>query len=160
MACTLTPATLASLHGRAFLGQGRGWSEAEFAGLLDSPHVFVTGDARAFALGRVIADEAELLTIATDPAWSRQGLGRACLAAYETQAVARGARISFLEVAADNAAARALYETAGYQEAARRAEYYRRGAYSVDALILRRDLDPSSGPDRAITPERSRKSEG
>jgi len=148
MARALTPAAMAALHGRAFLGQSRGWSETEFAELLDSPHVFVIGDARAFALGRVIADEAELLTIATDPDCLRQGLGRACLAAYETQAVARRARISFLEVAADNAAARALYEKTGYREASRRAEYYRRDTDAVDALILRRCLSPAKTHSR------------
>ncbi|WP_268956241.1 GNAT family N-acetyltransferase [Roseovarius salincola] len=146
----MTPAVMAALHGRAFLGQGRGWSEAEFADLLDSPHVFAVGDSRAFALGRVIADEAELLTLATAPESLRQGLGRAALVAYETQAMARGAQTSFLEVAADNNAARALYEMAGYHEAARRTGYYRRDANAVDALILRRCL--------VATPQQARKS--
>ena len=110
----MTPADLAATHAAAFT-RSRPWSAAEFAGLLTQRRCHVIGDADCFALFTLIADETELLTIATDPACSRQGLGRACLAAYETQAVARGARISFLEVAADNAAARALYDRHGFK---------------------------------------------
>ena len=111
---------------------------AEFAGLLESPLVFAVGDARAFALGRVIADEAELLTLACDPAYRRKGLGRARLAGFEAEARARGAVTAFLEVAADNLPAHALYEAADYAEVARRAGYYALG--TVDALILRKAL--------------------
>ena len=135
----MTPEDMARLHARAFDGQGRAWSAAEFAALLDSPHVVAVGDRRAFALGRIIADEAELLTLATDPDLQRQGLGRACLRQYETEAVARGAVSFFLEVAEDNHAARALYRRAGYREMARRTGYYHRGgAPAVDALTLRK----------------------
>ena len=137
----MTPDMLAKLHARAFDGQSRAWDAAEFSGLLESAHVFAVGDARGFALGRVIAGEAELLTIATDPDARRQGLGRACLAAYEAEARARGADIAFLEVAEDNTAALALYRAAGYEQAARRTGYYaRHDGTRCDALILRKAL--------------------
>ncbi len=137
----MTPETLCATHARAFAGQGRGWSAAEFAALLDSPHTFVVGDARAFALGRAIAEEAELLTLATDPVHRRTGLARAALSAFETEARARGAVRGFLEVAADNAAARALYAAARWRECARRAAYYPRvGGAAADALILEKPL--------------------
>lgn len=137
----MTPETLATTHARAFAGRGRGWSAVEFAALLDSPHVFVAGDARAFSLGRVIAGEAELLTLATDPAHRRKGLARAALAGFEAGARARGAVRGFLEVAADNAAARALYAAAFWRDCARRPGYYpRSGAAAADALILEKQL--------------------
>lgn len=137
----MTPETLAAAHARAFAGNARAWSAAEFAALLDSPHVFASGNARAFALGRVIADEAELLTLATDPAHRRKGLARAALAAFETEARARGAVRGFLEVADDNAAARALYAVAQWCECARRPGYYPRAGGSVaDALIMEKTL--------------------
>lgn len=137
----ITPETLAQIHARAFDGQARAWSAAEFRDLLDGPHTFVTGDARAFALGRAVAGEAELLTLATDPAHRRQGRARACLAAFETAARARGADTALLEVAADNAPARALYHAAGYIQTARRAAYYPRGhGPAADALILQKTL--------------------
>ncbi len=119
----------------------RPWSEREFTGLLASPHCFAVGDARAFALARVIADEAELLTIATDPALRRQGLARACMDAWQTASIRRGATRAFLEVAADNRAARALYAACGYGVAGQRRGYYRRpDGGSVDAYILERPL--------------------
>ncbi|GGO54694.1 ribosomal-protein-alanine N-acetyltransferase [Roseovarius pacificus] len=137
----MTPEALAGLHGRAFAGQGRAWSAGEFAGLLDSPLVFAVGDARGFALGRVIAGEAELLTIATAPEARRQGVGRGTLALFEAEAVARGAGTVFLEVAEDNTAARGLYAVTGYEQAARREGYYpRANGSAADALILRKAL--------------------
>lgn len=136
----MTPEALATLHGAAFQSP-RPWTEAEFADLLQSPHVFVVGEPRAFALGRVIADEVELLTIATDPAHRRHGLGAAQLAAFHTRAAQRGAVRAFLEVAADNSAAIALYLSAGYAQDGHRPGYYRLpGGERVDALLMSRAL--------------------
>jgi ribosomal-protein-alanine N-acetyltransferase len=135
----MTPEAMARCHARAFERRGQVWTAQDIANLLASPHVFAVGDARCFAMGRVVAGEAELLTLACDPAHQGQGLGRACLAAFETEAGTRDAEALFLEVAADNTAAQALYKTAGYAEAARRRAYYaRQGAAPVDALILRK----------------------
>lgn len=137
----MTPEEMAALHACAFAGQARVWSAVEFSDLLASPLVFAVGDLRGFALGRVIVDEAELLTIATDPALRRQGVARACLAAFHETATKRGARSAFLEVADDNVAAKGLYSAAGYIQAAVRKGYYPRPHQtSVDALVLRRDL--------------------
>lgn len=138
----MTPEALATCHARAFAGAGRAWSAEEFATLLDSAFVFISGDARAFVLGRVIADEAEVLTLATDPGHRRNGLARACLSAFEVVARARGATMAFLEVAEDNPPALALYDAAGYRESARRTGYYARSqGPKVDALILQKTLD-------------------
>ncbi|MGK7651479.1 GNAT family N-acetyltransferase [Roseovarius sp. B08] len=133
----MTPEALATLHGRAFAGQGRGWSAAEFRDLLERPHVFVTGDGKGFAMGQAVAGEAELLTLATDPHARREGHGRACLRAFEAEARGRNADRLFLEVAADNVAALALYLSEGFTELARRKEYYNRPEGGpVDALVL------------------------
>ncbi|KIC38040.1 GNAT family N-acetyltransferase [Leisingera sp. ANG-M7] len=140
MSDPLTPAQMAATHAAAFT-QSRPWSALEFAALLDSPLVFAAGDARCFALVRVIADEAELLTIATDPAHQRQGLARACMADWESAARARGAAEAFLEVAEDNAPAQALYRVGGFAECGRRAGYYRRkDANPADAILMRKSL--------------------
>lgn len=145
----MTPEAMAATHARAFAGSGRAWSTAEFRTLLQNDNVFCHGDARAFALGRVVADEAEILTLATDPAHRRTGLGRACLRAFEVQATARGATTAFLEVAEDNAPARALYHAAHYTEAGRRMGYYTSANGSaVDALVLSKRLDPGSAVSR------------
>lgn len=136
------PQALAATHARAFAGGSlRAWSAAEFAALLAAPHVFLTGDAGSFALGRAVAGEAELLTLATDPDYRRAGLAQAALAAYHAEAIRRGATQAFLEVAEDNAPARALYVQAGYSETARRPGYFRApDGRPVTALIMTRAL--------------------
>ncbi|PVA09337.1 ribosomal-protein-alanine acetyltransferase [Pelagivirga sediminicola] len=132
---------LAGLHARAFAGQGRGWSADEFADLLASPLTCLHSAPNGFALSRLIADEAELLTLAVDPQQRRQGIAAALLAALEADLAARGAARQFLEVAADNTGARALYANAGYVETGRRAEYYARpGGDRVDALLMEKPL--------------------
>jgi len=133
----MTPEALAAIHARAFAGQGRAWSAAEFADLLAGPGAFVAGEAHAFALGRVVAGEAELLTIATDPVCRRAGHARACLGAFENAARARWAETIFLEVAEDNAAALGLYAGAGFAQIARRKGYYVGGR---DAIVMRKAL--------------------
>lgn len=131
---------LAALHGRCFAGPHRPWSAAEFAALLDSHACFLLGDGAGFAIGRSIADEAELLTLAVAPEARRQGRGRALLEAFRATARARGAARAFLEVAADNLPALALYHADGWTGAGRRRGYYAPG---LDALVLCRDLGPA-----------------
>lgn len=130
---------LAALHAAAFAGDGRAWSAAELAELARSPGAIlrVAADRGGFALARVSADEAEILTIAVDPARRRRGIGRGLLAESEAAARAAGAATMLLEVAASNAAARALYDGAGYRPVGRRPGYYGRGR---DALVLSKDL--------------------
>ena len=136
----LTPDDMAAAHAAAFT-QSRPWPAAEFTTLLDSPLVFAVGDARCFALVRVVADEAELLTIATRPEHQRQGLARACMQKWQSVACRLGAAEAFLEVAEDNIAAQALYRAFGFAEYGRRTGYYRRqGASPVDALLMRKAL--------------------
>jgi ribosomal-protein-alanine N-acetyltransferase len=136
----MTPQALAALHAAAFSAT-RAWSANEFAGLLAHAGTFAVGDDRAFALFRIVLDEAELLTLATAPAMRRQGLARATLLAGETQAKTQGATRIFLEVAEDNAPAIALYTSAGYTQIGRRPGYYvpKNGA-PVAALVLHKSL--------------------
>jgi ribosomal-protein-alanine N-acetyltransferase len=135
------PGALARLHARAFDGRGRGWSAGEFAELLASPLTCLCARPHGFALARVVVDEAELLTLATDPDHRRQGIAAAILSALEDAVTLRGARRLFLEVAADNAAARALYAKAGYLETGRRSGYYTHAAGPpVDALQMEKVL--------------------
>lgn len=137
----MSPDELARLHAECFTVP-RPWSAAEFSGLLDGPGVFLLteGDA-GFLLGRAVAGEAELLTVAVAPAARRQGLGARLVARFLAEATARGAGSAFLEVAAGNSAARSVYEAAGFAEAGRRRGYYR-GAdgRAEDALVLTKPL--------------------
>lgn len=129
---------MSALHGRCFT-RPRPWTETEFRYYLSSRHVFAAMRPQGFALGQVVEDEGELLTLAVAPEARRQGLARALVAEIEAEAAQRGARRLYLEVAADNDAALALYQAAGLREAGRRRNYYGPG---VDALILGKTLPP------------------
>ena len=100
-------------------------------------------------LARIAAEEAEILTLAVAPAARRQGLGRALLLAAMEEAARRGAREMFLEVAAANPAARALYAACGFTEVGLRRGYYAGGG---DALILRAPLTPADFPPARLPP--------
>ncbi|SMX31204.1 GNAT family N-acetyltransferase [Actibacterium lipolyticum] len=136
----MTPETLAELHALCFTTP-RPWGVDEFRSVLRTSGAFLHGDENGFVLGRVIADEAEVLTIAVHPDARQSGNGRRLLAAFDESAKNLGATETFLEVAADNTPALALYSAAGYGQAGRRLGYYK-GAdgQPVDALILRKSL--------------------
>ena len=142
MTSGMTPETMAAIHAES-MGEGQAWSAAEFADLLAQPGARAVGVAAGFALIRVAAVEAELLTIAVRPGARRKGVGAGLLGQALAEAAAAGAEEVFLEVAEDNGAARALYARAGFVEAGRRPGYYRRGdGRRIDALVLRRS-DPA-----------------
>lgn len=141
----ITPDQMAATHAAAFTRE-RPWSAAEFADLLARGLCFVAGDPRCFALIRVLADEAEVLTLATDPDHRRRGLAGAVMAEWMTEARRRGATRAWLEVAADNTAAQALYAASGFVARGRRRGYFRRdGLPAADALVMACDLGPGSG---------------
>lgn len=119
----MTPEDLARTHAAAFTDQ-RPWSADEFASLLSQTGVILCGDAKSFVLGRVIVDEAEVLTVATDPDQQRKGLARAALAQFLVQAQSLGAVRVFLEVAETNYAAKSLYYNVNFEKIANRPRYY------------------------------------
>ncbi len=130
-------AALALLHAQAFPPPER-WGAGAMALQLGLPGAFGwLSQAGGMILARVVADEAEVLTLAVDPARRRLGLGRHLLREAMRSAAARGAGTMFLEVAEGNRAARALYGAAGFTQAGRRSRYYPGGG---DALVLRAHL--------------------
>ena len=138
----------AALHGEAFVALGeRGWTRQDMAELLASPGVRglllqIDGADAGMAICRVVADESELLTIAVRPAHRRDGVGRILLASVLDHVRTAGARSLFLEVAADNPAARGLYGQAGFRDVGERPAYFKRGdGRAMDAFIMRLDLD-------------------
>ncbi|MCR8725973.1 ribosomal protein S18-alanine N-acetyltransferase [Frigidibacter sp. ROC022] len=143
---------MAALHARCFTVP-RPWSAGEIVDLLASVHCFMVAEPQGFALARVVADEAELLTLAVAPEARRKGLGRRLLDGCLATARQRRAEVMLLEVAADNAAAIALYHDAGFAEIARRPAYYRHpDGGSRDALVMRLSLVPSAGAGDTARP--------
>jgi ribosomal-protein-alanine N-acetyltransferase len=123
---------LAALHARSFM---KAWDARAVGALLETPGTtaLIAAD-RGFAMIRVAAGEAEILTLCVAPEARRAGLGARLLGAAAEAASAQGAREMFLEVAESNKAARALYARAGFVEVGRRRSYYDAGE---DALVLR-----------------------
>lgn len=129
---------LAALHATAFSGPER-WTAPAFEAALADPACFFAfdhGGSDSFALGRIAADEAELLTLIVSDDRRGQGLGRTLLNQFEHLARIRGARAAFLEVAAENTAARSLYRSNKWDEVGHRKAYY--GA--EDAVVMRKVL--------------------
>lgn len=125
---------LAAIHAEAFDAP---WDADAFRALLDQPGVIACAEPDGFILIRVVADEAEILTLAVRPAARRRGLGARLTADAAARARALGATRLFLEVAEDNPAARGLYAALGFEAAGRRRGYYaRRDGPAADALIL------------------------
>jgi len=147
----MTPEAMSRTHAACFQ-MPRPWSAAEFASFLADPRVLAVGDAQAFVLARIVGPEAEILTVAVAPERRRQGLGKSLMQSLHARAADVGAEVCYLEVAEGNLPARSLYAGLGYAEAGRRKNYYQvPGAPSVTALVLRRDLGPST-PAAPVAP--------
>ncbi len=134
---------LAQLHGASF---HRGWGETEFEGMIAERNTLVHRlrigrKTVGFAVSRIGADEAEILSIAIDEAYRGRGLSRDLLITHLGHLAGRGVRRIFLEVEENNAPARRLYERAGFAVVGRRERYYRGAAgEQLNALLMRRDL--------------------
>lgn len=138
-------AALADLHADCF---ARPWTQTAFHDLLDQATTFclILGEPRVEAalLIGVAAGEAEILTICVRPEKRRLGLAARLLSRAMATLSAQGVERLFLEVAADNAAALALYAGSGFQPVGLRPSYYAAGeGRRVDARVLAFDLTGS-----------------
>lgn len=97
-------------------------------------------DLVGVATGAVAVDDGDIHLVVVDPAYRRQGIGRALTLALSETLAALGAERVLLEVRAANHAAVALYEDVGFGEVARRRSYYRDGD---DAIVLALSLADS-----------------
>ncbi len=118
------------LHGASF---AFGWSKVDFESYLTDPGVIADGALAnggkllgGFIMSRLTPPDSEILTFAVDPARRGGGLGRMILEKHLENLERKGARLVFLEVADDNAAALKLYVRAGFKEIGRRENYYQR----------------------------------
>jgi ribosomal-protein-alanine N-acetyltransferase len=134
---------LASLHAASFQS---GWGEGEFESMIAERNTLVHRlrlgrKTIGFAVSRIGADEAELLSIAIDAHDRGRGLSRTLLLTHLGHLAGRGVRRIFLEVEENNAPARRLYERAGFSIVGRRERYYRQASgEQLNALLMRRDL--------------------
>ena len=132
----MTPEELALIHAQCFTRPAP-WTISTFRSFLADPTCFLLTEPQGFLLGRVMLDEAELLTLAIAPPAQGRGLGQTLLSRFLQTAREKAAATAYLEVAEGNAPARAIYAKAGFIEVGRRKRYY---AGVEDALLLARPL--------------------
>ena len=118
------------------------WSENSVASELKNPLslwlVALDGDAMAGYVGsQSVMGESDMMNIAVDPNYRRQGVAAALIEELVLQLKQKGNRCLTLEVRASNEPAVKLYEKLGFAQIGRRPNYYRNP--KEDALILRKE---------------------
>lgn len=124
---------LAKLHQTCF--PHKPWGADDFADLQKSGCEIIASQ-NGFIVWRATLDEAEIITIGVHPDARRSGIAAAMLGIMAADLKKRGVKHIFLEVAADNVAARALYEQDGFVQIGVRPKYYD----GVDAIMMRKDI--------------------
>jgi ribosomal-protein-alanine N-acetyltransferase len=132
---------VADLEPRLF-GAGA-WSVEIYAEELRAPGraylAAVAPDGTVIGYGGIaLAEDAEVMTVGVDPEWRRRGVGEMLLGGLLSAARAARARRVFLEVRADDAGARRLYQRAGFRRIGLRRGYYQ--PENADAVLMRLDL--------------------
>jgi ribosomal-protein-alanine N-acetyltransferase len=105
------------------------WSESSLEeALSNSPAQFVVAlweqQVVGFLIGRVIADNAEILNLAVQPQYRRHGIASALVQRFLEDCRGVGAWQVFLEVRESNSCAIAFYQRLGFRQTGRRPGYY------------------------------------
>ncbi len=119
------------------------WSEASFRALCDNPlaYFFVATEEEkpiGFCGMYLVADEGQIMEVAVKADYRRRGIAKALLCELLACGTLHGAKSFSLEVRAQNAAARRLYETMGFYQVGMRKGYYKRP--SDDAVLMEKRL--------------------
>jgi [ribosomal protein S18]-alanine N-acetyltransferase len=137
---------IARIHTACF---DEAWNARILTRILAMPGTFALGvrhgdvvtELLGFAIGRVAADECELLSLGVAPVSRGQGLGAMMLDAALVRAGSVDVRKFFLEVAENNIPALTLYKARGLMQVGRRPNYYEnRDGSHTDALTMRVEL--------------------
>jgi tRNA threonylcarbamoyl adenosine modification protein YeaZ len=142
-ATRLHSTVMSEIHGDCFPA---GWSAEDIADMTQLPGtitLIATSDNSlrepvGFIMMRAAGGEAEVITLCVRPNMRRRGVARQLLNhALNSSTIAPVAEV-FLEVRADNVAAKVVYEAAGFEIAGERPGYYRLADGSrADAVIMK-----------------------
>ena len=124
---------LENLHRACF--PDKPWSAQDFADLKKSGCDIIASQ-NGFIVWRVVADEAEIITIGVRPEARKNGIATAMLTLVENDLKKRGVKKIFLEVAENNVPAKKLYEQNGFIQISIRPKYYD----GIDAIIMEKKL--------------------
>ena len=120
-----------------------GQFKEEFKGVPKTRYFMVATDEQdqivGYAAVLVVAPgvEADVLTVAVLPDFTRRGIASQFMGELEIWSRGKGAPAMMLEVGVNNASAIALYEKLGYQNISTRKGYYGPG---LDAFVMRKEL--------------------
>lgn len=139
---------IAKLHASLF---DEAWTHDSIKGLLADPGAtaFIAtyenpSSIVGFILSRIVADEAEILSLGVAEDFQCSGIGGRLVEAVTRIMQRIDVNNIYLEVAVDNAAAVHLYQELGFAEVGRRKAYYQRpGAGPADALTLSKKINPT-----------------
>ena len=152
-------ALLAELHAAIFKAPwDQPWSAQSFAEILAMPGVqgwLMARDAApvGFMLARFTLDEGEILLTGIMPDARRCGHATHLMQILLEEARAAGVSRLFLEHAAGNQAAGALYGRFAFSPIGRRRAYYeRRGGGREDAITRRCDLSAVGAANKSVKP--------
>lgn len=120
------------------------WTRGNFADSLAAGHAcwlgLDGGRMAGYAVTMQVVDEIQLLNISVLPELQRGGRGSALLLRLFDLAGMHAATRMLLEVRDGNVAARGFYQRHGFDEIARRRDYYRNHEGREDAIVMARDL--------------------
>ena len=120
------------------------WTRGNFADSLAAGHgswlALQEGRMIGYAVIMQVVDETHLLNISVLPEFQRGGRGSALLLRLLGQARTLAATRMLLEVRDGNVAARGFYQRHGFDEIARRRDYYRSDEGREDAIVMAREL--------------------
>ena len=133
----MTPKEMSELHSVCMNGY-QTWSEAYYKKLLKSKISIFKISPFGFGCARLIKDEAEILMILVKPNARRNGHATLILKKLTEELRSLGCGKIFLEVAAPNKEAIALYLKNHFRCIGHRSKYYSLiGGQKVDALVLK-----------------------
>lgn len=120
------------------------WSEKSIASELENPlSLWLVAEENGQVLGYVgsqtVLDESDMMNVAVDPRFRRQGIARALIETLIAELAKMGSRCLRLEVRVSNENARALYERMGFRQLGLRKNYYHNP--KEDALILGKEWE-------------------
>lgn len=101
------------------------------------------GEIHGFLVGRLAADQAELLNLAVAPTQRRQGAGTALLTKALEEWRSQGAKSVYLEVRESNTTAIAFYEKYGFAQTGFRKGYYRAPDEAALTMVKKLTASPT-----------------
>jgi ribosomal-protein-alanine N-acetyltransferase len=116
--------------------RGEGWVAESASRTEQAAESKIDGCVAGILVGRLAADEFEILNLAVGKPWRRRGIASRLVLAAVEEAEKAGALQTYLEVRASNSAATDLYIQLGFRACGRRENYYRDPAEDAVLLVL------------------------